>query len=315
MAKYILKRIGISLIVLLGITVIDFLIMTMAGNPIEILSGGPKINEAALAQRAANLGLNKPPIIQYFNWLKSVIHGDFGFSYRSHESVSRMIASHLRPTLILMGSALLFSTAIAVALGIISAIYTRSAADYIIQALAFLGQSVPQFFLALILIYLFAVRLGVLPSSGMGTLTSSGETLEFRNLILPMMVLAFTMAGRNIRYIRSSMLEILNKEYLRTARAKGIGQGRVVMKHALRNALVPIITVLAMEIPVLVGGSVIVEQVFSWPGLGQMTMSAVLARDYPVIMAVCLLSAVTVLATNVLTDILYAWVDPSVRFE
>jgi peptide/nickel transport system permease protein len=123
------------------------------------------------------------------------------------------------------------------------------------------------------------------------------------------------MAGRNIRYIRSSMLEILNKEYLRTARAKGIGQVKVIMKHALRNALVPIITVLAMGIPVLVGGSVIIEQIFAWPGLGQMTMTAVLARDYPVVMAVCLLSAVTVLATNVLTDILYAIVDPSVRYE
>ena len=315
MAKYILKRIGISLIVLLGITVIDFLIMTVAGNPIEILSGGPKINEAALAQRAVNMGLDKPPIIQYFNWLKAVLHGDFGFSYRSHEAVGAMIVSHLRPTLVLMGSALVFSTLIAVVLGIISAIYTRRAADYIIQALAFLGQSVPQFFLALILIYLFAVQLRILPSSGMGTLTSSGETLELKHLVLPMLVLAFTMAGRNIRYIRSSMLEILNKDYLRTARGKGIGQRKVVLKHALRNALVPVITVLAMEIPVLVGGSVIVEQVFSWPGLGQMTMTAVLARDYPVVMAVCLLSAVTVLATNVVTDIVYAIVDPSVRFE
>ena len=315
MTKYILKRIGISLIVLLGITVIDFLIMTMAGNPIEILSGGPRINQAALAQRAENLGLNKPVIVQYFSWLKSVLHGDFGFSYRSYESVSSMIMSHLKPTLVLMGSALLFSTLIAVALGIVSALYTRRAADYIIQALAFLGQSVPQFFLALILIYVFSVRSGILPSGGMGTLTSSGETLELKNLVLPMLVLAFTMAGRNIRYIRSSMLEILNKEYLRTAKAKGIGRFRVVMKHALRNALVPVITVLAMEIPVMVGGSVIVEQIFSWPGLGQMTMSAVLARDYPVVMAVCLLSAVTVLFTNVLTDILYALVDPGVRFE
>ena len=315
MTKYILKRIGISLIVLLGITVIDFLIMTLAGNPIEILSGGPKINELALQQRAANMGLNDPPIIQYFNWLKAVLHGDFGYSYRSYEAVSQMIRSHLKPTLILMGSALFFSTLVAVILGIISAVWSRNTVDYVIQALAFLGQSLPQFFLALIMIYVFSVRLGVLPSSGMGVLTSSGETLEIRNLVMPMMVLAFTMAGRNIRYIRSSMLEILNKEYLRTARAKGIGQVKVIMKHALRNALVPIITVLAMEIPVLVGGSVIIEQIFAWPGLGQMTMTAVLARDYPVVMAVCLLSAVTVLATNVLTDILYAIVDPSVRYE
>lgn len=315
MTKYILKRIGISLIVLLGITVIDFLIMTLAGNPIEIMSGGPKVNQAALAQRAANMGLDRPPVIQYFSWLKAILHGDFGFSYRSYEQVSSMIMSHIRPTLILMGSALLLSTLIAVLLGIISALKTRTVLDYVIQALAFTGQSVPQFFMALILIYLFAVRLGILPSGGMGTLTSGGETLQLKNLILPMLVLSFTMAGRNIRYIRSSMLEIMNKEYLRTARGKGIGSFKVIMKHALKNALIPIITVIAMEVPGLVGGSVIVEQVFSWPGLGQMTMSAVLARDYPVIMAVCLLSAVAVLLTNVLTDILYAAVDPSVRFE
>ena len=315
MKKYILKRIGISLIVLLGITVIDFLIMTVAGNPIEIMSGGPKVNQAALAQRAANMGLDRSPIVQYFSWLKAVLHGDFGYSFRSYEKVSSMILSHLRPTLVLMGSTLLVSTIIAVAFGILSALKTRSAFDYIVQALAFLGQSVPQFFMALILIYLFAIRLGILPSSGMGVLTASGEKLRLRNLILPMMVLAFTMAGRNIRYIRSSMLEILNKEYLRTAKAKGIGRARVVLVHAFKNALVPVITVLAMEIPGLVGGSVIVEQVFSWPGLGQMTMSAVLARDYPVIMAVCLLSAVAVLMTNVLADILYAAVDPAVRFK
>ena len=147
----------------------------------------------------------------------------------------------------------------------------------------------------------------------MRELGADGSGVEGRYLVMPVIVLAFEMAGRNIRYIRSSMLEILHREYLRTAEAKGIGRFRVIWKHALRNALVPIITVLAMEIPNLFGGAVVVEQVFSWPGLGLMTMNAVLQRDYPVIMAVCLLSAVVVLLTNLVTDILYAVVDPSVR--
>ncbi len=184
-----------------------------------------------------------------------------------------------------------------------------------IVTLAFLGQSIPQFFLGLVLIFIFAVKLGILPSSGMRLLGSEGSGVQFQYLILPCIVLAVEMAGRDVRYIRSSMLEILNKDYLRTARAKGIGRKLVIYKHALRNALIPIITVIGMEIPSLFGGSIVVEQVFSWPGLGLMTMNAVLQRDYPVIMAMCLLTAVVVLVTNLVTDILYALADPTVRLE
>jgi peptide/nickel transport system permease protein len=315
MTRYIVKRILIALVVLFGITVIDFWIMTLAGNPIEILSGGPRVNMGMLQQRAQNLGLDKPVYIQYLNWLGSVLHGDFGYSYKNYEPVNRMISTHIGPTLILMGTALLLSTLIAAVAGIFSAVHEHKAGDYVIQTLAFLGQSIPGFFLALLLIWLFSVKLGILPSSGMRTLGAAGSGVQLKYMIMPVIVLGVEMAGRNIRYIRSSMLEILNKEYLRTAEAKGIGRFKVINKHALKNALIPIITVLGMEIPNLFGGAVIVEQVFSWPGIGLMTMNAVLQRDYPVIMAVCLLSAVVVLAANLITDILYAVVDPSVRYE
>lgn len=315
MVKYTLRRLGIALIVLLGITVIDYWIMSLAGNPIEIMAGGPRVNEAMLAQKAANLGLDRPVYIQYFYWLREVLRGNFGTSYKSYESVSSMIVSHLGPTLVLMGTALLLSTAVAVTAGIYSAVHEHERGDYLIQTLAFFGQSVPGFFLALLLIWLFAVKLGILPMGGMRELGSDGSGVQGRYLIMPVLVLAFEMAGRNIRYIRSAMLEILNREYLRTAEAKGIGPFRVIWKHGLRNALVPIITVLAMEIPGLFGGAVVVEQVFSWPGLGLMTMNAVLQRDYPVIMAVCLLSAAAVLLTNLVTDILYAAADPAVRLS
>lgn len=313
MIKYILKRLGIAAIVLLGITVIDYGIMSLAGNPIEIMAGGPRVNQAMLAQKAANLGLDRPVYIQYFYWLRELLHGNLGTSYKTYESVASMIRSHLGPTLVLMGTALLVSTVIAVVAGVYSAVHEHEKGDYIVQTLAFFGQSIPGFFLALLLIWFFSVRLGILPSNGMRELGADGSGVEGRYLVMPVIVLAFEMAGRNIRYIRSSMLEILHREYLRTAEAKGIGRFRVIWKHALRNALVPIITVLAMEIPNLFGGAVVVEQVFSWPGLGLMTMNAVLQRDYPVIMAVCLLSAVVVLLTNLVTDILYAVVDPSVR--
>ena len=315
MAKYILKRVLIALLVLFGITIVDYLIMTLIGNPIEIMSGGPRVSKAMLQQRAENLGLNQPVIIQYFKWLGQVLHGNLGYSYKDYQPVSDQIVSHLAPTLILTGSALVLSLLISVFGGIYSALHPHKKSDYTIVTLSFLGQSIPGFFLALVLIYLFSVRLGWLPSNGMRELGTAGSGVQFRYLIMPCIVLAVSMAGRNIRYIRSAMLEILNKDYLRTAKGKGLGRRLVIYKHALRNALIPIITVIGMEIPGLFGGSIIVEQVFSWPGLGLLTMNAVLARDYPVIMGVCLLSAVVVLAANLLTDILYAVVDPTVRYE
>ena len=173
----------------------------------------------------------------------------------------------------------------------------------------------PGFFLALILIYLFTVRLGWLPSSGMETPGVGGDFLDVaRHMVLPVIVLAASVASSNIRYIRSAVLEILEMDYLRTAKAKGIGHFRVINKHALRNALLPIVTVIGMQIPTLFGGAVIVEQIFSWPGLGLITMNAITARDYPVIMGVCLLSAVVVLSANLLTDVVYALVDPTIKY-
>lgn len=199
-----------------------------------------------------------------------------GYSIKSYQAVSEMIASHLGPTLLLMGVSLLVSLLMAVPAGIYSAIKQYSAGDYTVVTLSFLGSSVPGFFLSLLLIYLFTVKLGWLPSSGMATLGTAGGAGDVaKHMVMPVLVLATSMAGTNIRYIRSAMLEILQQDYLRTAKAKGIGRFLVINKHALRNALIPIITVIGMEIPVLFGGQVIIEQVFSWPGLGLMTMSAI----------------------------------------
>ena len=239
-----------------------------------------------------------------------------GYSISSYQSVSEMIGSHLGPTILLMGVSLFVSLLVSVPAGIYSAIRQYSKGDYAVVTFSFLGSSVPSFFLALLLIYLFTVKLGWLPSSGMITLGTEGGFVDVaKHMVMPVMVLAFSMAGSNIRYIRSAMLEILQQDYLRTARAKGIGNFNVIGKHGLRNALISIITVVGMQIPMLFGGAVIVEQIFSWPGLGLMTMSAITSRDYPVIMGVCLLSAVVVLATNILTDILYALADPTIQLD
>ncbi len=303
MGKYILKRILIAIPVLIGITVIDYTIMCLAGSPLEMLQG-PRVSEAAVEAKRIALGLDQPVLVQYFVWLGELLQGNMGYSMKSFQPVSAMIGSHIGPTLLLMGVSLLVSLLLAVPAGIYSAIRQYSKGDYAVVTASFLGSSVPGFFLSLLLIYLFTVKLGWLPSSGMTTLGTQGWAADVPKHMVS-----------NIRYIRSAMLEILQQDYLRTARAKGIGRFLVINKHALRNALVPIITVIGMEIPMLFGGAVIIEQVFSWPGLGLMTMSAISNRDFPVIMGVCLLSAIVVLMANLVTDILYALVDPTIQLD
>ena len=315
MSKYIIKRILIAIPVLIGITMIDYAIMCLAGSPLEMLQG-PRVSEAAVEARKIALGLDKPFYVQYFVWLGQLLQGNMGYSVKSYQPVSEMIKSHLGPTLLLMGVSLLASLLIAIPAGIYSAVHQYSKGDYTVVTLSFLGSSIPGFFLSLLLIYIFTVKLGWLPSSGMITLGTDGGFADVtKHMVMPVLVLALSMAGSNIRYIRSAVLEILQQDYLRTAKAKGIGRFKVIYKHALRNALVPIVTVIGMEIPVLFGGAVIIEQVFSWPGLGLMTMSAITSRDYPVIMGVCLLSAIVVLAANLITDILYALADPTIQLN
>ena len=315
MGKYILKRILIAIPVLIGITLIDYAIMCLAGSPLEMLKG-PRISDTALQAKEIAAGLDKPLIVQYFVWLWQLLQGNLGYSMKSYEPVSAMIGSHIGPTLLLMGASLILSLLIAVPAGIYSAVKQYSKGDYAVVTASFIGSSIPSFFLALILIYIFTVKLGILPSGGMNTLGMDGSVADtIRHMVLPVTVLAVSLAGSNIRYIRSSFLEILQQDYLRTARAKGIGYKRVIWKHAMRNALLPIVTVIGMQIPMLFGGAVIIEQVFSWPGLGLMTMTAIMGRDYPVIMGVCLLSAVVVLVSNLITDILYALVDPTIQLN
>ena len=315
MWKYILKRILIAIPVLFGITIIDYALMCLAGSPLEMMQG-PRVSEAAVEAKRIALGLDQPVYIQYFVWLQQILQGNFGYSISSYQSVSSMILERLGPTLLLMGASLLLSLLIAVPAGIYSAVHQYSKGDYAVVTISFLGSSIPGFFLALLLLFLFTVKLGWLPSGGMFTLGTQGSIGDLvKHMIMPVVVLAFSMTGNHIRYIRSSMLEILQQDYLRTARAKGIGNFKVIYKHALRNALLPIITVVGMQIPLLFGGAVIVEQIFSWPGLGLMTMSAIIARDYPVIMGVCLWSAVLVVFSNLITDVLYAVADPPIVLD
>ena len=314
MWKYVAKKILLALPVLLGITLIDYLIMCLAGSPLDMMIS-PRATQEAVAMKAQQLGLDQPVLVQYLSWLGQLFQGNLGYSYKSYQPVAEMIGSQMAPALLLMGVSLVLGLLIAVPAGIYSAIHRYQKRDFAVVTASFFGSSIPGFFLALILIYVFNVRLGWLPSSGMFTPGTGGDFWDVvRHLIMPAVVLAVSVAGSNIRYIRSAMLEILEMDYLRTAKAKGIGRFLVINKHALRNALLPIVTVIGMQIPTLFGGAVIIEQIFSWPGLGLVTMNAITGRDYPVIMGVCLLSAVVVQVSNLLTDIVYALVDPTIKY-
>lgn len=248
MTKYIIKRLLIALPTLIGITIIDYAIMCFAGSPLEMMQGA-RISQAAVAAKEAALGLDKPFYIQYIMWLGQLLQGNMGFSIKSYEAVSSMIGSHLGPTLLLMGVSLIVSLIMSVPAGIYSAIHQYSKGDYAVVTASFFGSSIPGFFLSLLLVYIFNVTLGILPSGGMVTLGTSGGAGDVAaHMVMPVLVLSVSMAGTNIRYIRSAVLEILQQDYLRTARAKGIGRRSVIYKHALRNALVPIVTVIGMQI-------------------------------------------------------------------
>jgi peptide/nickel transport system permease protein len=316
MLKYITRRLLISVPVLFGITVIDFLIMKLApGSPLDLMKN-PMIPASTLAIRAKALGLTDPVYIQFANWFKDILHGNLGYSMISYEPVSGLIASHIWPTILLMTVSLLLGLLIAVPIGILSATKQYSILDYLTVTGSFIGISIPNFFLSLGLIYLFTIKLGVLPSGGMTTLGNSGGALDIlTHMIMPTIVLATSVAGRNIRYVRSSMLEVLGQDYLRTARAKGLREFLVINKHAIRNALVPIISVVGMEIPMIFGGAVIIEQIFSWPGIGLLTMSSIMTRDYPTVMGLNLMVAVIVILANLFTDVVYALVDPTIKYS
>lgn len=315
MIGYIVRRILVAIPVLFGVTIINFIIMKMApGNPVDMLVS-PKLPAEAREAKMIELGLNESVVVQYWNWLKNlVLHGDLGYSMITNEAVSSIIMSRLDTTLILMGTALVLGLLIAIPLGILSATKQYSKLDYVFVTGSFLGISIPNFFLGLLLIYVFSVQLNWLPSGGTKELGEEGSlgTLLV-HMVLPIVVLVANVAGRNIRYVRSSMLETLGEDYLRTARAKGVKEFLVVNKHAIRNALIPIVTIIGLEIPILFGGAVVIEQIFSWPGIGQLTLSSIMSRDYSTLMGLNLVAAFVVIAANILTDIVYAIVDPRIR--
>ena len=316
--KYTLKRLLIAIPTFLGITILAYFILNLApGSPLDAMLVDPRITAAELERKRIALGLDKPVIVQYFNWLKMLLQGDLGFSYSTQRPVADMILERLPATATLAGASMIFSLLIAIPLGIFAATKPNSKRDYISGGISMLMMATPNFFVGLVFIYFFAIVFQILPSGGMYSSAGGAKTFAdlAKHMIMPCMVLSFQQIGNWVRHMRSGMLEVMQEDYIRTARSKGLKQKMVIIKHGLKNALIPVITIIGMSIPSLVGGAVVTEQVFGWPGVGSLMVTAIEARDYPVIMGVTVMIAVAVLLANILTDLAYGLVDPRISYK
>jgi peptide/nickel transport system permease protein len=323
---YIIRRLLMTIPTFLGISLITFLVIHLTpGNPAMLALQGDTMGKGYSAANVAEmkqiLGLDRPLYVQYFDWLDRMVRFDFGESLKDHRKVIDKILEALPNTLLLNVISLILIYLISLPLGIISAVKQNSWVDKSITSVLFVLYSLPAIWIALLLILLFYVRLDWLPAGGLQSLEASDYSFlpwlwdRLMHIILP--VTCFTYAGFAVisRYVRSSMLEVIRQDYIRTARAKGLSENKVIYKHGLSNALIPIVTLLGLELPGLLGGSVILEQIFAWPGLGWLFFDALNARDYTTIMGLTVFTAILVLLGTLLADILYAVVDPRVHYD
>ena len=295
------------------------LLRSAPGDPVRYMVDPIAMSGASeeyIEARRRELGLDQPIPIQYVIWLKELSQGNLGYSFQGGRPVRDIVGERIGPTVRLMGTGLLLAIIIGLPLGVLAALKQYSILDYVIAILSLSAVSIPLFFLGLAAIYVFSLRLDLLPIAGMYPVDRTptiGD--ELRHLLLPATLLALNLAGPIIRYARASTLEVMRQEYLTTARAKGLSERRLVRVHLLPNALIPVISAVGVLVPVLFAGSVIVEQIFSWPGMGQLMLLSVNQRNYPVLMGITLVVAVVVLLSSLLTDVAYALTDPRIRFK
>jgi ABC-type dipeptide/oligopeptide/nickel transport system permease component len=318
-STYLLRRLMTNVLVFLLITVAIFwLVHSSPGDPIAMRVPADQLTsgsaEYIAAQREA-LGLDEPVVVQYGIWLGNAVRGDLGYSLTNGRPVTELLAERIGPTVELMLVGLVISLLIAFPLGILAARRRNSVWDYGTAVVSLGSVSIPVFFLALLAIYVFTLKFQWLPSSGIGDPTAPSLLDSVRHLVLPALVLGIANTGTYLRYVRGSMITELNADYVRTAEAKGASPRRVVLRHALRNSLIPVLTVIATNMGQLLAGAVVIEQVFAWPGMGQLAISSVRQQDYSVIVGFALLVAILVLLFNLLADVLYTVVDPRVRLR
>ena len=313
MATYLARRLLQAIVLLAIVSVVTFALIHSAPGGPSLLSN-PELSREDIAQMREQLGLDDPLPVQYARWLVDLLQGNLGASYNTVEPVGGLIADRLPNTLLLTGGALLLSIVVALPLGVLSATRRNSRFDRGVAGVSFFGISIPVFWLGIMLIILFSGQLGWLPAGGMATLGEPFSLVDrLKHLILPTLVLATANLAELTRYTRSSMISVLGEDYVRTAHAKGLLRRVVLLRHALRAALIPVVTVIGVLLPRAVSGAAITETVFSWPGMGRLAVEAATTRDYPVVMGTTLTVAVVVVASSLLTDVAYGYLDPRVR--
>lgn len=315
MIAYLQRRLLHALVVFIVVCTLTFVLIRLAPGLPQIMTGDMLTNDDR-QQFRENLGLDRPIWEQYFVWWGNLVRGDLGPSWTERAPVLQVILDRLPNTLILLVTSLTLAVVIGIPIGILSAVKRYTPLDYFFSTFAVAGLAIPTFWMALLMILLFSVNLGWLPSAGMQTINQDFSIVDrTRYLVMPTIVTATGILAQLVRYTRSSMLEVLTNDYIRTARAKGLGETTVLSRHALKNALIPVITVIGLQIPRFIGGSIIVETIFAWPGIGRLAYNSAITRDYPLIMGLTLLVAVVVLLSNLLTDILYTLVNPRIRLS
>ena len=308
MFRYVIRRLVLMIPVLFGVSVAVFSMMQLIpGDPaLAMLRGQPQVTNADVQRVREQLGLNDPVPVQYIKYITRVLHGDFGQSVRTHRPVLYDIKIEAGSTIALALSAMLFAVIFGVTLGTISAIRRNTWVDTVATLISLFGVSMPSFWFGLMLIYLFALKLSVLPAVGTG---------GFKSLILPAVALGMDFSAVTARLVRSNLIEVLVSDFVRTARAKGLGERPVVMRHALKNALIPAITIMGLQFGTLLGGAVVIETVFARQGIGSLLLSAILGKDFPTVQAIVLLAATVYLVINLLIDLSYGLLDPRIRYS
>ncbi len=319
MSRYLLRRLLITIPSVLGISVVLFTVLALApGDPFGELATNPAIPPEVQATLRLKFGLDDPVPVRYLHWLSAMLHGDWGFSFASRIDVDRLILQRLPVTLGVIGASQLFALLVALPVGIYAATRPYSLFDQVASTFALIGFSLPTFFTGIVFILVFSIYLNWLPFVFRSDLASTGFAWwweEFRQSIMPVAVLGLFQGATWTRFVRSAVLDVVRLDYVTTARAKGLTESGVVLKHVVRNALIPVVTLIALQMPIVFGGAIITEQIFRIPGIGSLLISAILANDTPVIMAVTFVFACLVILFNLIADLLYGWLDPRISYR
>jgi peptide/nickel transport system permease protein len=317
--QYIIRKILIMIPSLLGISLVLFTILAMApGDPFEELATNPAVPPEVRAALRAKFGLDDPVWTRYLHWLVAMIQGDWGFSFVSRMDVDKLILQRLPVTLIVIGSSQIIAMLVALPVGVLAATRPYSLFDQVANTLAFVGFSLPTFFTGLLFILVFSIQLDWLPFVYRANIDATGWQFYWEHIkqsIMPVMVLGLFQGASLVRFVRSSVLDVIKLDYVTTARSKGIGERKVITKHVVRNALIPVVTLVALQLPIVFGGAIVTEQIFRVPGIGSLLISSMLSNDTPVVMAVTFVIACLVVFFNLLADIIYGWLDPRISYR